>query len=127
MRKQNRDKIFSMDAKYCTKNVLKSSAYSSHSPGKHHRSYVESPTDKSSMRILDNNDEAFSQQDFDFHQYRVSLNRIFFNSRGVIIKDSQEYHNFWSFLDKFKSFQKKKQRSKDNKKQKNQKKGICNF
>jgi hypothetical protein len=41
----------------------------------------------------------------------VSLNRIFFRDQDLIARGTKEYEDFWTFLQKYQAFQKKKAQS----------------
>lgn len=53
------------------------------------------------------------EYNFNFSAYKSSLNRIFFRDDDVIKKGTKEYEEFWSFLEKYQAFQRKKAQNKN--------------
>ncbi|XP_070213312.1 probable ATP-dependent RNA helicase DHX34 isoform X2 [Littorina saxatilis] len=45
---------------------------------------------------------------FDYSKHKLSLNRIFFRDQDLIPRGSKEYEDFWTFLTKYRAYQKKK-------------------
>ncbi|XP_078313868.1 putative ATP-dependent RNA helicase DHX34 isoform X2 [Crassostrea virginica] len=49
-----------------------------------------------------------ADHDFNFHDYKSSLNKIFFREDTFLKRSSKEYDDFWNFLKRYQNFQKKK-------------------
>ncbi|OWF54057.1 probable ATP-dependent RNA helicase DHX34 isoform X1 [Mizuhopecten yessoensis] len=48
------------------------------------------------------------KEPFDFRKHRYSLNKIFFNEDDFIKRETKQYDDFWTFLEKYQAFQQKK-------------------
>ncbi|XP_034326251.2 probable ATP-dependent RNA helicase DHX34 [Magallana gigas] len=46
--------------------------------------------------------------DFNFHDYRSSLNKIFFREDTFLKRGTKDYDDFWNFLKRYQDFQRKK-------------------
>ena len=67
-------------------------------------------TSHASREVHDKAEEK-PDYNFDFSRYRLSLNRIFFRDQDLIPRGSKEYEDFWTFLNKYQAYQKKKAES----------------
>ena len=76
----------------------------------HHSHRVSGSTSHASREVHDKAEEK-PDYNFDFSRYRLSLNRIFFRDQDLIPRGSKEYEDFWTFLNKYQAYQKKKAES----------------
>ena len=76
----------------------------------HHSQRVTGSASHASREVHDKAEEK-PDYNFDFSRYRLSLNRIFFRDQDLIPRGSKEYGDFWTFLNKYQAYQKKKAES----------------
>ena len=72
------------------------------------RANTSSSTSSSSSNVRKQPDDVLPEYDFDWETYRNELDEMFFKQRGIIEKFSNVHKDFWTFFQKYISFQRKR-------------------
>lgn len=76
---------------------------------KHHMYVSDYGNEKSTSSVnYKTDDKNFSSYtEFDWHKYKSALKKIFFRDQDIIKRGTEEYNEFWPFLKKYETIQKK--------------------